>query len=592
MSQTFIKSKKVNDSKIINDKEENFNFETKKNDKDVNEHLNLFQGESSNNHYHENTNSSNFSSLQKKRKNSGNNTSEKYINDIDNNNSNNKNRKKEQKNMNNNNKGTLLIKEHSNESSNSSSIKRISNNKNGNLNGYLSKKEGKENKETNTLSNKISHKINHKEKENNYESILSKFEGIDKSNINNDTSNLFHNTNQTNQIIINNNSNQIDNRYSNNFSNTNQSNTTSTTNMSKNKYQDSNNSNNEYIKDIFGNLQCLIPIKNYNNSYDKTQNQCLNNLKFPDVNFVETEDIYYIELMEKLHNNLNPNYFDNIQPQLLPMMRSMLLDWIMNLCSQLAFKRATFHMAIVLIDISLSKIDNIHQSKLQLVGVVCLIIAAKYEEIICPTLNMFAYYTENAFSSTEIIHYEQKILQKLDWKISFPNFTLWANLITLKWDQWLKTQVDKGRFRNLPFFRFHFSNPYMFLRYFYCIDLAILYPDSLFFQFKAFEFMCSLLYIIIGYFSMSIPENVITSIYMGNDLNCLDNYHISHIVDMFLNESMNTCLHDVAMYVPLACHFFTLTGNDLEINKINSFEEDRQVNIFIQNILNIKYFIF
>ena len=94
------------------------------------------------------------------------------------------------------------------------------------------------------------------------------------------------------------------------------------------------------------------------------------------------------------------------------------------------------------------------------------------------------------------------------------------------------------------------------------------------------------------YFSMSIPENVITSIYMGNDLNCLDNYHISHIVDMFLNESMNTCLHDVAMYVPLACHFFTLTGNDLEINKINSFEEDRQVNIFIQNILNIKYFIF
>lgn len=604
MEKTFIKSTKINDSK--NDKElnnvDNFKFEDKKNDTDVNERFNdRFQRESSNNHHKyleiESKNSSNFSSLQKKRKNSIN-TSEIYNHDIDNNN--NKNRKKEQKNinqMNNNNRGTLLIKEKNKESSNESSIQKISNNKNSISNGNLCKNEGKENKDINfinTSTNNFKNKAIHKEKENNsnFESIFTKFEGTSKSNINNDNSNLFNNSNQTNQTpsLINNNYNNSilrDNIYTGNFSNINQSNTTSTTNMSKQKYQDSNNSNNDYIKDIFGNTQFLIPIKNYNNSFDKTQNHCLTNLKLPEVNnLVETEDIYYIELMEKLYNNLNPCYFDNSQPQLHPWMRTMLLDWIMNLCSQLAFKRATFHLAIVLIDISLSKIDNIHQSKLQLVGVVCLIIAAKYEEICCPTLNMFAFTTENAFSSSEIIHYEQKILQKLDWKISFPNFTLWANLITLKWDQWLKTQVDKGRFRNLPFFRFHFSNPYMFQRYFYCIDLAILYPDSLFFQFKAFEFMSSLLYIIIGYFSMQIPENVISGIYSGNDISGLDNYYISHVIDMFLNESMNTCLHDVAMYVPLACHFFTLTGKDLEVNRINSFEEDRQVNIFFKT----KYF--
>ncbi len=60
-------------------------------------------------------------------------------------------------------------------------------------------------------------------------------------------------------------------------------------------------------------------------------------------------------------------------------MREMLIDWIMEVCCQLSFKRATFHLTVVLIDIYLSKNKDLKTKELQLLGVTCLIIAAKVE---------------------------------------------------------------------------------------------------------------------------------------------------------------------------------------------------------------------
>ena len=60
-------------------------------------------------------------------------------------------------------------------------------------------------------------------------------------------------------------------------------------------------------------------------------------------------------------------------------MRVILIDWIMEVCSQLSFKRATYHLAVVLVDIFLSKNSNLETQNLQILGVTCLIIAAKSE---------------------------------------------------------------------------------------------------------------------------------------------------------------------------------------------------------------------
>jgi hypothetical protein len=83
---------------------------------------------------------------------------------------------------------------------------------------------------------------------------------------------------------------------------------------------------------------------------------------------------------ENLLSERDPNYFQR-QGTLNPRMRTILLDWIMEVCGQLSFKRATFHTAVVLIDIFLSKVENLQTNLLQLTGITCLIIAAKNEVI-------------------------------------------------------------------------------------------------------------------------------------------------------------------------------------------------------------------
>jgi hypothetical protein len=60
-------------------------------------------------------------------------------------------------------------------------------------------------------------------------------------------------------------------------------------------------------------------------------------------------------------------------------MRIILLDWVMEVCGQLSFKRSTYHTAVVLIDVYLSKKENLPTNLLQLTGATCLILAAKNE---------------------------------------------------------------------------------------------------------------------------------------------------------------------------------------------------------------------
>jgi hypothetical protein len=69
----------------------------------------------------------------------------------------------------------------------------------------------------------------------------------------------------------------------------------------------------------------------------------------------------------------------NHQPMIKAIMRSILFDWLMEVSFKFRFKRCTLHSAIMLIDLYLSMVPNIPTNMLQLVGVVCLCIAAKNE---------------------------------------------------------------------------------------------------------------------------------------------------------------------------------------------------------------------
>lgn len=324
--------------------------------------------------------------------------------------------------------------------------------------------------------------------------------------------------------------------------------------------------------DIFGNKKQFVPIKDYRKESKNKYNNL--NLELKEITPIEeTENHYFFQLKERLKSTLNPLYFET-QQEIQPWMRSVLVDWLMDLSSQLAFKRATFHLAVTLVDIALSKIQNIEASKFQLVGITSLIISAKHEEICTPSIKMFAYSTENAYEPEEIIAFEKNLLEKIDWKVNFPTFATWGNLLTLKWDMWLKLKMKQDhKLSVLPCFRYKLSQfPYMFQKYFNCLDLAIFFPDTLFYD--GIFFCSALLYLIIGLFSSIIPEEVVIKIYQGFfDISIICNFYgLNTIFDMFLNEYLSISFSDILPFLNIACQFVVLTGKDFNVAQNHSID--------------------
>jgi len=95
-----------------------------------------------------------------------------------------------------------------------------------------------------------------------------------------------------------------------------------------------------------------------------------------DIKYNDQRYLYENEI--KLYNKRNYQYME-YQQFINPRMRKILLDWILEISSQFKFKRSTFHLTVVLLDSFLSQFQNLEVSKLQLTGVTCLEIAAKFE---------------------------------------------------------------------------------------------------------------------------------------------------------------------------------------------------------------------
>nr|ADR30030.1 cyclin E splice variant 5 [Bombyx mori] len=86
----------------------------------------------------------------------------------------------------------------------------------------------------------------------------------------------------------------------------------------------------------------------------------------------------------------NPNMFDN-HPNLQPRMRAILLDWLNEVCEVYKLHRETFHLTVDYVDRYLSNTEDVQKGRLQLIGITCLFIAAKVEEVYPPKIAEFAY---------------------------------------------------------------------------------------------------------------------------------------------------------------------------------------------------------
>lgn len=80
------------------------------------------------------------------------------------------------------------------------------------------------------------------------------------------------------------------------------------------------------------------------------------------------------------------------QADITPEMRSILVDWLVEVAQEYKLVQETLHLSVRMIDRFLS-VAAVQRNKLQLVGVTCMFIASKFEEIYAPQVQHRTYPT-------------------------------------------------------------------------------------------------------------------------------------------------------------------------------------------------------
>lgn len=126
------------------------------------------------------------------------------------------------------------------------------------------------------------------------------------------------------------------------------------------------------------------------------------------------------DYMRQLEVKMLPNahYMDN-QHELQWPMRSVLMEWLVQVHHRFTLLPETLFLCVNYIDRFLScKVVSL--GKLQLVGATAIFIAAKYEEINCPSVQEIVYMVDNGYSTDEILKAERFMLTMLQFELGWP----------------------------------------------------------------------------------------------------------------------------------------------------------------------------
>ncbi|KAI9816881.1 MAG: hypothetical protein M1827_001526 [Pycnora praestabilis] len=126
------------------------------------------------------------------------------------------------------------------------------------------------------------------------------------------------------------------------------------------------------------------------------------------------------QYMRELEIKMLPNahYMDN-QAEIQWSMRSVLMDWLVQVHHRFTLLPETLFLCVNYIDRFLScKIVSL--GKLQLVGATAIFVAAKYEEINCPSVQEIVYMVDGGYTVDEILKAERFMLSMLQFELGWP----------------------------------------------------------------------------------------------------------------------------------------------------------------------------
>merc|ERR1719453_29103 len=129
-------------------------------------------------------------------------------------------------------------------------------------------------------------------------------------------------------------------------------------------------------------------------------------------------DIFQVLRREEPLHLPSPTYMDR-QVHVNAKMRAILVDWLVDVHKKYKLRPETLFLAVHLLDRHLG-VQVTAQRHLQLVGVSCLFIAAKFEEVYPPQIKDFVYVTDKAYSKEDILQMEVCILRAMNFNVCYP----------------------------------------------------------------------------------------------------------------------------------------------------------------------------
>lgn len=115
----------------------------------------------------------------------------------------------------------------------------------------------------------------------------------------------------------------------------------------------------------------------------------------------------------------SPVYMDTVQVEIQWSMRSILMDWLVQVHNRFALLPETLFLTVNFIDRFLSK-KMVSLGKLQLVGATAIFVAAKYEEINCPSVQEIVFMVDGGYTVDEILKAERFMLSMLQFELGWP----------------------------------------------------------------------------------------------------------------------------------------------------------------------------
>ena len=228
-------------------------------------------------------------------------------------------------------------------------------------------------------------------------------------------------------------------------------------------------------------------------------------------------NVIYSNLLKEEKEGINPkpiyNYM-NDQKEINEQMRSILVDWIIDVHHKFGFTDETLFMTVLIID-RYSTIRQISRMKLQLLGITALMISCKHEEIDLPKINDFIYITDNAYTKEEMVKMENDILCALNFSLLFPS--------PIKFFEYLSVNFNFSK-------KLHFMGKYL---------METFLVDIKYIKYKASVISCACAYIVMKFFKIKGYQESYNKKY----------YMLDENEDLPLGHDVKDCAQDICFLV-------------------------------------------